>query len=94
MDTDSVVAALGALAQGTRLATINLLVRSDPAGLPAGEIARALGVPKNTMSSHLNVLSQGGFITSERQSRTIIYRLNKGALAGLTSYLQDLQQTV
>ncbi|WP_082699667.1 ArsR/SmtB family transcription factor [Novosphingobium barchaimii] len=87
METESVVSALGALAQDTRLATINLLVHSGPDGLPAGEIARSLGIPKNTLSSHLNILSVGGIVTSERQSRHIVYRINKAALRDLSEYL-------
>ncbi len=36
MDSDSAIAALGALAQGTRLDVFRVLVRHEPAGLAAG----------------------------------------------------------
>ena len=42
MDNDSAITALGALAQGTRLDAFRLLVRHEPEGLPAGEVAKAL----------------------------------------------------
>jgi len=42
--------------------------------VPAGELARTVGVPKNTMSAHLTILSRAGLATGERQSRSIIYR--------------------
>ncbi len=40
MESESAIVALGALAQGTRLDVFRLLVRHEPAGLAAGEIAR------------------------------------------------------
>ena len=42
MDNESVIVALGALAQATRLDAFRLLVRHEPEGLPAGEVAKAL----------------------------------------------------
>jgi len=44
MDDKHAIAALGALAQETRLALFRLLVTCGPAGLPAGVIAERLGV--------------------------------------------------
>jgi ArsR family transcriptional regulator len=74
MESEPAILALAALAQPTRLETFRLLVRHEPGGLPAGEIADALAVPANTMSAHLGVLSRAGLISSERRSRSIIYR--------------------
>jgi len=74
MESEETLLALAALAQPTRLDAFRLLVRHEPKGLPAGEIARALAVPQNTMSSHLAVLSRAGLISAERFSRSIIYR--------------------
>ena len=74
MDNSTAIAALGALAQNTRLETFRLLVRHEPHGVPAGELARLADVPQNTMSAHLSTLSRAGLVTSERQSRSIIYR--------------------
>jgi hypothetical protein len=59
MESELAILALAALAQSTRLETFRLLVKHEPDGVPAGEIARHLGVPHNTMSSHLTVLSRG-----------------------------------
>jgi ArsR family transcriptional regulator, arsenate/arsenite/antimonite-responsive transcriptional repressor len=74
MDNIEVIAALAALAQPTRLDTFRLLVRREPHGVPAGELARQIAVPQNTMSAHLAVLARAGLIVGERQSRSIIYR--------------------
>lgn len=65
-----------ALSQETRLEAFRLLVRHEPQGLAAGEIARQLGVPHNTLSAHLSVLVSAGLAVSQRQSRSIIYRAN------------------
>lgn len=66
--------ALAALSQPTRLEVFRLLVRQEPSCLPAGEIANQFAVPANTLSAHLGVLSRAGLVTSERSSRSIIYR--------------------
>ncbi|HBO2181024.1 TPA: helix-turn-helix transcriptional regulator [Pseudomonas aeruginosa] len=87
MDSESTILALGALAQPTRLDTFRLLVRHEPDGLPAGEIARQINVPQNTMSAHLGILSRAGLVKSERQSRSIIYRADLDALRALTLFL-------
>ncbi|MFN3669563.1 MAG: ArsR/SmtB family transcription factor [Brevundimonas sp.] len=87
METEPALLALAALSQGTRLETFRLLVRHEPAGLPAGEIAQALAVPANTLSSHLGVLSRAGLVTAERRSRSIVYRADLGQLRGLVLYL-------
>ncbi len=87
MDNDSAIAALGALAQGTRLDAFRLLVRHEPDGLAVGEIAKALGVPQNTMSVHLATLSRAGLIRSERRSRVINYRAELDQLKTLTLFL-------
>jgi ArsR family transcriptional regulator, arsenate/arsenite/antimonite-responsive transcriptional repressor len=87
MESESAILALSALAQTTRLDTFRLLVRHEPDGLPAGEIARQLDVPQNTMSTHLGILLRGGLVKSERQSRSIIYRADLDSLRWLTLYL-------
>lgn len=78
---------LGALAQATRLETFRLLVQREPDGVPVGELARILDVPQNTMSAHLATLSRAGLVTSERRSRSIIYRADLGGLRELTLFL-------
>lgn len=87
MDIDSAIAALGALAQGTRLDAFRLLVRNEPEGLAAGEVAKALCVPQNTMSVHLATLARAGLIRSERRSRVINYRVELDQLKALTLFL-------
>jgi len=87
MDNEPAIAALGALAQGTRLDTFRLLVKHEPDGLPAGEVARLLEIPQNTMSAHLATLARAGLVRSERQSRSIIYRADLDRLQDLMLFL-------
>ncbi len=74
MESEEAVLALAALAQSTRLDVFRLLVKHEPEGLAAGDIARALAVPQNTMSAHLSVLSRAGLVSAQRFSRSIVYR--------------------
>lgn len=87
MDATIAVDSLTALAQPTRLDAFRLLVRNEPDGLPAGEIARRLDVPHNTMSTHLAILSRAGLIGSAKHSRSIIYRVQLDAVRQLVLYL-------
>ena len=76
-----------ALSQDTRLKAFRLLVSHEPTGLPAGEIARQLSVPHNTMSTHLAVLARAGWVISERQSRQIIYRASLSHMQAVIEFL-------
>lgn len=87
MESDQAILAFAALAQSTRLDVFRLLMRHEPDGLPAGDIARHLAVPHNTMSTHLAILTRAGLIEAERQSRSIIYRGRLDAVRGLAGYL-------
>ena len=89
MESEIAIFALAALAQNTRLETFRLLVRHEPEGLAAGEIANRLAIPANTMSAHLGVLSRAGLITAERRSRSIIYRADLSRLRDLTVFLLE-----
>ncbi len=87
MEMNDAIDVFGALAQATRLEAFRLIVRHGPEGISAGEVARHLGVPQNTMSTHLAVLVRAGLVSSERQSRSIIFRADIDRVRDLTSYL-------
>jgi ArsR family transcriptional regulator, arsenate/arsenite/antimonite-responsive transcriptional repressor len=89
MDTKGAVAALGALAQASRLEVFRLLVRRGPAGLAAGEISERVGVPPTTLSFHLAQLSHAGLVTSRREGRSILYAADYGGMQGLMGFLTD-----
>lgn len=87
MDESRTITALAALAQPTRLQTFRLLVEREPDGVPAGELARLIGVPQNTMSAHLSILANAGLVSGDRQSRSIIYRVDLEQFRSVMLYL-------
>jgi DNA-binding transcriptional ArsR family regulator len=87
MESQDALVAFAALAQPTRLEVFRRLMEHEPEGLQAGEIARQLGVPHNTMSTHLAILTRAGLIEARRQSRSIIYRARLEAVRALAGYL-------
>lgn len=89
METKAAIAALSALAHEGRMVVFRLLVRAGPAGMPAGEIARAAGMLSNTLSSNLAILGGAGLVTSRRDGRSIIYAAVYGEMRGLLEYLVD-----
>ena len=66
MESTDAVAALGALAQDSRLAVFRLLVQAGPEGLAASEVAARLGIPSATLSFHLKALSHAGLVADRR----------------------------
>jgi ArsR family transcriptional regulator, arsenate/arsenite/antimonite-responsive transcriptional repressor len=89
MDTSRALAGLSALAQESRLKVFRLLVQCGPGGMAAGDIARKLKVPHNTMSSHLGVLSRARLVIARKQSRSIIYSLDLEGTRELLSFLVE-----
>ncbi len=84
-----VIAALGALAQETRLAIFRRLVEHAPDGLTPGAIVEALKVPQATLSFHLKELAAAGLTTDRRKGRHIWYRANLAAINELSDYLTE-----
>ena len=87
MESTQAIDVFAALSQATRLDVFRLLMEHEPEGLPAGEIARRLDVPQNTMSSHLGILTRAGLIESERHSRSIVYRAVVDRVREIASFL-------
>lgn len=87
MEATDAIEVLSALGQPTRLDAFRLIMRYEPRGLPAGEVARLLDVPQNTMSTHLATLARAGLISSERQSRSVIYRAEIDRVREIASFL-------
>ncbi|SFK89150.1 metalloregulator ArsR/SmtB family transcription factor [Methylocapsa palsarum] len=83
------VEVLAALAQPLRLELFRLLVRYLPYGLAAGEIARLLAIPQNTLSNHLSILDHAGLIHSRRDGRSIIYAADKELPLRLAAFLTE-----
>jgi ArsR family transcriptional regulator, arsenate/arsenite/antimonite-responsive transcriptional repressor len=89
MDKKDAIAALGALAQETRLELFRLLVTCGPQGLPAGVIGERLGVLPSSLSFHLQQLVHAGLIAQRRLSRHLIYSAEYGTMNALLAYLTE-----
>lgn len=89
MEMDIAIKRLGAIAQEARLEVFRLLVKAGPEGMAAGEIARALGVPANTLSAQLLVLSNAGLVKARRDGRSIIYAINFESMRDLLVFLTE-----
>jgi DNA-binding transcriptional ArsR family regulator len=89
MESNLAVKRLAALAQDSRLAVFRMLVKAGPEGMAAGDIARALAIPANTLSAQLAVLTNAGLATSRRDGRSIIYAADFAAMGALLVYLTE-----
>jgi DNA-binding transcriptional ArsR family regulator len=89
MDTSEAVLGLSALAQESRLKVFRLLVRAGGDGMAAGDIARALAVPHNTMSSHLAILSRARLVQPRKDGRSVIYAVDLDGTRKLLSFLME-----
>jgi DNA-binding transcriptional ArsR family regulator len=89
MQKSDAIAALGALAQETRLDIFRLLVQAGPTGLPAGHIGERLGLPSATLAFHLKELKNAGLATFERNGRSLIYSAVYPTMNGLLGYLTE-----
>ncbi len=89
MKHDDAVRSLAALAQSARLSAYRALVAAGPAGMTAGALAQALGVPPSTLSFHLKELMQAGLLLQQRDGRHLVYRACFERMGALLSYLTE-----
>ena len=90
MELSQTVALLSALAQPTRYRCVEMLV--EKGACSAGDLASALGIPANTMSSHLTILTHAGLVSSTKDGRHVVYRANPGSMTPLIEGLKLLAQ--
>lgn len=89
METSNAVAALAALAQDSRLAIFRLLVQAGPAGLAAGKISEAIGIPPSSLSFHLKELTHANMVSSRQEGRFVIYEANFSTITALVAFLSE-----
>jgi ArsR family transcriptional regulator len=86
MDELEAISALRALGEPTRWKVMRLLV-SKRHGMAAGDIAVALQVRQNTLSSHIAALVRCGLIDGHRQGRQIVYTADSGSARRLAAHV-------
>ncbi len=89
MEKLGAIAALGALAQDSRLDIFRLLIEAGADGLPAGQVGERLGLPSATLSFHLNQLRQARLVTFRREGRSLIYAAEFSTMNDLLGYLTE-----
>lgn len=89
MDKIQSLSALSALSQETRLDIFRLLMRTEPVGMCAGEIANAVNGRQNTVSTNLAILARAGLVRSVREGRSIRYFGDLEGMRGLLSFLTE-----
>ncbi len=62
---------------------------AGPGGLPAGEVADALGLAPNTLTFHFDRLRVAGLVTVRRQGRSMIYAARFETMNALIGYLTE-----
>ncbi len=89
MDIQKALIAFDALSQETRLRVFKILVECGTEGAPAGSLSDKLDIPHNSLSFHLNHMSNAGLILSRREGRSIIYSANFDFFTGLIRYMVE-----
>lgn len=87
MKQEAAITGFSALAHATRLDIFRRLVEAGPEGLPAGEIAAAVGISPSSLSFHAGHLQRAGLVRSRRAGRSVFYAADFTAMAGLVDFL-------
>lgn len=85
-EVESLAAFFKALGDETRLKILTLLWFDD---LCMCEIVESLGGATSTISHHLKIMEKGKLITSKREGKFTIYRIDKERLAPLLPYIKE-----
>ena len=77
------------IAEPSRRAILSLLVSSEQS---VGELERQLRMPQPTVSKHLRVLREAGFVESTVDAQRRVYRLKPEALLEVEAWLAPFRQ--
>jgi DNA-binding transcriptional ArsR family regulator len=81
--------AFSIIAEPNRRAILSLLVSSEQS---VGEIERRLGMPQPTVSKHLRVLREAGFVESTVDAQRRLYRLKPGPFREVEDWLEQFRR--
>jgi len=81
--------AFAIIAEPNRRAILSLLASSERS---VGEIERELGMTQPTVSKHLRVLREAGFVESEVDAQRRLYRLRPEALKEVEAWLAPFRR--
>jgi len=84
-----VESAFAVIAEPNRRAILNLLSSSE---LSVGELMERLRLPQPSVSKHLKVLREGGFVESRVEAQRRVYRLNPRPLQEVDAWLEPFRR--
>lgn len=88
MNESQALKGFAAIAQGTRLRIVRMLVTAGAGGMPSGAIADGLeGVSPQGASFHLKELEIAGLVESRREGKSVVYSVIFPALSDLVAFL-------
>ncbi len=89
MEPKSIIAALAALAQESRLAIFRTLVQAGPAGLAAGKIGEITHIAPSSLSFHMKELVHANMVSSRNEGRYVIYTANFATMNTVLAFLTE-----
>ena len=77
------------LAEPNRRAILAMLASSERS---VGDLMQGLGLPQPSVSKHLKVLREGGFVAARVDAQRRVYRLNPKPLQEVDAWLQQFRR--
>jgi len=77
------------IAEPNRRAILSLLASSERS---VGELERQLKMPQTSVSKHLRVLREAGFVEPRVEAQRRVYRLNPGPLQEIDAWLEQFRR--
>jgi len=87
VDYRAAAAKAGAFSDANRVKILHMLSRNETC---ACNILEYLGITQPTLSYHMKLLTQAGFVQARRQGKWTYYSLNKEELLKLASSIEEL----
>jgi ArsR family transcriptional regulator, arsenate/arsenite/antimonite-responsive transcriptional repressor len=88
-DADVLARALKALADPARLRLLSMIAAHDDAEACVCDLTEPLGLAQPTVSHHLRVLTDAGYLTRSKRGTWAYYRLVPGSLNKVSSLLTN-----
>lgn len=89
-DAERLAATFKALGDPTRLKLLSIIARSEGQEACVCDLTEPVGLAQPTVSHHLKVLAEAGFVSRSKRGTWAYYRLEPEALRGVELSLADL----
>lgn len=92
-EAEIAAASLKAIADPTRLRLISLVSAHQDGEACVCDLTAPVGLSQPTVSHHLRILVEAGFLTRDQRGKWAYYRLVPEALDALATWLQPIRST-